>query len=41
MGIALEDNLPLRTGVITPVMALEDRLIERLSGAGLRFQRLA
>lgn len=40
MGLALEEGLPLRTGVVTPVMALEDRLIERLADAGLTFQRL-
>lgn len=41
VGIAPERDLPPRTGVITPVMAVEGHLIERLSEAGPRFQRLA
>lgn len=40
MALALDDDLPLRTGVVTPVMALEDRLIERMQKAGLVFQRV-
>lgn len=40
MGLALDEGLPKRTGVVTPVMALEDRLIERLQGAGLEFSVL-
>jgi short subunit dehydrogenase-like uncharacterized protein len=41
MGMALDPGMPRRTGVITPVMALEDRLIERLSTSGLGFRVLA
>ena len=41
MALALDSGLPLRTGVVTPVMAAEDRLIERLQAAGIRFRVIA
>jgi len=40
MAMALDDGYPRRTGVVTPVMALEDKLIERLQAAGIRFEVL-
>lgn len=40
MAMALDEGYPRRTGVITPVMALEDRLIERLQAAGMTFEVL-
>lgn len=40
MGLALDDGYPRHTGVVTPVMALEDRLLERLQAAGLKFEVL-
>lgn len=39
MAMALDSGLPLDTGVITPVMATGDRLIERLQAAGMTFER--
>lgn len=41
MSLALDPGMPRRTGVITPVMALEDRLIERLQAANMRFSCLS
>ena len=38
MALALYSGLPRRTGVVTPVMAAEDRLIERLQAAGIEFR---
>lgn len=38
MGLALDQDMPKHTGVVTPVMAMEDRLIERLSAAGMKFE---
>lgn len=38
MGLALDNGMPKHTGVITPVMAMEDRLIERLTAAGMKFE---
>ena len=40
MALAMDTGLPRRTGVVTPVMAAEDRLIERLQAAGLNFRLL-
>ena len=40
MALGLDADLPRRTGVITPVMALEDRLIERLTAADMTFRVL-
>ncbi|MCC4308490.1 MAG: saccharopine dehydrogenase NADP-binding domain-containing protein [Alcanivorax sp.] len=41
MGLALDPGAPDHTGVVTPVMALGDRLIERLQAAGMVFEREA
>lgn len=41
MSLALDPGMPHRTGVVTPVMALEDRLIERLQAADMRFTCLS
>jgi len=40
MAMALDSGYPKRTGVVTPVMALEDRLIERLQAAQMKFERV-
>ncbi len=40
MAMALDSGYPKRTGVVTPVMALERRLIERLQAANMTFERL-
>ena len=40
MSLAMDEGMPLETGVVTPVMALGDRLVERLRAAGIRFERL-
>lgn len=40
MCLALDAQQPKRVGVLTPVMACEDRLIERLQAAGMTFQEL-
>lgn len=40
MGLALDAGMPLEAGVVTPVMALGDRLIERLEHSGMKFERL-
>lgn len=40
MGLALDKDVPCATGVVTPVMALEDGLLERLQKARIHFQRL-
>lgn len=40
MCLALDQDQPKRTGVLTPVMACEDRLIERLQAAGMTFREL-
>ncbi len=40
MALALDEELPLRAGVVTPVMGLEDRLITRMQEAGLSFRQL-
>jgi short subunit dehydrogenase-like uncharacterized protein len=40
MALALDEDLPLRAGVVTPVMGLEDRLITRMQKAGLHFRQL-
>ena len=41
MGLALDEGYPMHTGVVTPVMALGDRLIDRLEAAGMLFERNA
>ena len=40
MALALDRGYPKRTGVVTPVMALEDRLVERLQAADMIFERV-
>jgi short subunit dehydrogenase-like uncharacterized protein len=40
MCLALDSSQPKRAGVLTPVMACEDRLIERLQAAGMTFREL-
>ena len=35
------DRLPERFGVVTPAVAMGDRLLERLRAAGMRFEVLA
>jgi short subunit dehydrogenase-like uncharacterized protein len=40
MGLALDKDAPRATGVVTPVMALEDGLVKRLQKARIHFQRL-
>lgn len=40
MSLALDSGMPKATGVVTPVMALQDRLVERLTDARIHFQRL-
>ena len=40
MCLALDQDQPKRAGVLTPVMACEDRLIERLQAAGMTFREL-
>jgi short subunit dehydrogenase-like uncharacterized protein len=40
MGMALDRGMPKRKGVITPVMALEDKLISRLEKAEIKFEVL-
>lgn len=37
MGLALDPGYPAECGVVTPVMALRERLLERLRAAGMRF----
>ena len=41
MGLALDNGQPRQTGVVTPVMALEYRLIERLQAANMTFETLS
>ena len=41
MGLGLDQAGPAHTGVVTPVMALGERLIERLMAAGMVFEREA
>lgn len=38
MGLALDTGYPLDSGVVTPVMALGERLLERLQAAGMTFE---
>lgn len=40
MALALDKGYPKRTGVVTPVMALEDRIIERLQASGMTFEHV-
>ncbi|MBQ0753811.1 MAG: saccharopine dehydrogenase NADP-binding domain-containing protein [Gammaproteobacteria bacterium] len=40
MALAFDKGYPKQTGVITPIMALEDRMIERLQTAGMTFEVL-
>ena len=40
MCLALDQDQPKRVGVLTPMMACEDRLIERLQTAGMTFREL-
>lgn len=40
MALALDRGYPKRTGVVTPVMALEDRLVERLQASGMTFEEI-
>ena len=41
MGLGLDTTPPDHTGVVTPVMALGDRLVARLQAAGMTFEREA
>lgn len=41
MALACDTGMPHRCGVVTPVMALEDRLLERLQAAEMVFERLS
>lgn len=41
MALALDKGYPKRTGVVTTMMALEGRLIERLQQAGMEFKKLS
>jgi short subunit dehydrogenase-like uncharacterized protein len=40
MALALDPGQPRDTGVITPMMALRDQLLERLINAGIRFEEI-
>lgn len=40
MGLALDKDKPCQSGVITPVMALEQCLVDRLIAAGMDFKRV-